>query len=421
MSETPDGGTKEALQYWGYLFEDRCGTDVLHRLLRGIAGFITATIEPSDSPDLTPTQLSHFYRSVNGDYDALFLGTPPSSIAYIYKSLGCLHSLQPSPNSNGYSEPYIPALKPQGFVTWQTLQLLLAPEAHVPFLQEAVRKGDITDPKTGATFPKLLPKESFPTKPDQPMIKWYEGVSERLRKEAEKESVTGRASDAEEHSQRVDRYSSEISNNGSVDERTDAASYFANPLYRNHEGRPGIVRRWSKNPKPPRSPRILERSKVVAMTVGNTVRNVWSPHLWNGHGNSHSHNHNDHRRHSSLPGGHHHSEHDETEYNDGDDGPTPTAHHARHSPHRQSSQLRQTSHIDHHRSYSSTSSESEPRSPRHHARTIRHRRSHDPPPSPRDYFPPYDPAQGRRFSAVDYSGSGSSGAADYARPAYAQA
>ena len=41
MTEPVDTEKKEAYQYWGYLFKsDKCGTDLLNRLLVGIAGFI---------------------------------------------------------------------------------------------------------------------------------------------------------------------------------------------------------------------------------------------------------------------------------------------------------------------------------------------------------------------------------------------
>ena len=72
--------------------------------------------EPSDNPDLTPNQLAHFYRELHGNYDQLFLGTPSESIAFIYKSLGCLHSLQPLPHSTAFTDPTVPALKTEGWI-----------------------------------------------------------------------------------------------------------------------------------------------------------------------------------------------------------------------------------------------------------------------------------------------------------------
>ncbi|KAG9543336.1 hypothetical protein KCU84_g22528, partial [Aureobasidium melanogenum] len=103
---------KEAYQYWGYLFrQDRTGTDMLKNLLRGIHKTIITTFEPSESPDVTPSQMAQFYRAVNGNYDPLFLSTPPSTIAFIYKNLGCLHSLQPPAHlGDRYADPVVPSL-----------------------------------------------------------------------------------------------------------------------------------------------------------------------------------------------------------------------------------------------------------------------------------------------------------------------
>src|SRR5262245_54932226 len=85
------------------------------------------SFEPGESPDLTPTQIAAFYRAVGGNYDVLFVETPPTSISFIYRSLGAFHSLQPAPDDDGYGNPTIPALNKRGFVTWQTIQLLLGP------------------------------------------------------------------------------------------------------------------------------------------------------------------------------------------------------------------------------------------------------------------------------------------------------
>ena len=156
---------------------------------------------PSESFDLLPAQLASFYATVGGDYDPLFVGTPPASIAFIYKSLGCRHSLQPATTDDDFATPSVPALKPKGFVTWQTIQILLCPEEHMPFIQNAVSRFDIKDPETGQLFPKLLPAECFPSKPDEQMVAWYEAVSERLMKEAQMEQERQDAKDGKRFSQ----------------------------------------------------------------------------------------------------------------------------------------------------------------------------------------------------------------------------
>jgi hypothetical protein len=69
----------------------------------------------------------------------------------------------------------------------------------VPFLQEAVRKFDIVHPITGEIFPKVLPREAFPERPSEEMTKWYNGVSEKLEKEAEAEQEGSGLEQPREH------------------------------------------------------------------------------------------------------------------------------------------------------------------------------------------------------------------------------
>ncbi|ORY04570.1 hypothetical protein BCR34DRAFT_55820 [Clohesyomyces aquaticus] len=374
-----DAAHQEALDYWGYLIkDDKCGTDTLDRLLHGIADVISTEFEPTDSPDLTPSQLSAFYRHVGGNYDVLFIDTPPSSIAFIYRSLGAFHSLQPGPDDDGYVTPTIPALKKRGFVTWQTIQLLLGPEEHVPFLQRAVELFDVVDPKTRTSFPKILPKECFPDRPDDAMEAWYQGVAERLKREAEedaleKENVTHVRVEVDSPGPGLGpgpRNSSDMSGEGSADDRHGAFKYFEDPLYRKERQRPTFVRRFSKAAP---MQYVEDRGRLVAQTV----RHMWNPFK-------------DRRR--NVPG-----RYEDDSYSDEDATPiappipvpvaVPLYSHKRPHPPRRESSL------------SSTDSESDhDRSPARHRdpAPLRHRRSHEPATSPREYFPPaYD---ARRYS-----------------------
>jgi hypothetical protein len=95
----------------------------------------------------------------------------------MYNTLGCFHSLQPT--SNPFEPPSIPALLPAGFVEWQRLQLLLCPGEHVPFMQEAVRRYDVPKPD-GGIFPKYIPRDAFPDRPDENMEQWHQMVTRRL-------------------------------------------------------------------------------------------------------------------------------------------------------------------------------------------------------------------------------------------------
>jgi len=99
----------------------------------------------------------------------------------MYKILGCFHNLQHT--SNPFEFPSIPCLTPDGFVRWQTIQLLLCPDDHVPFLQRAVRVYDVPQ-ADGGTFPKHIPPECFPTRPDEEMDKWHKNVTGKLNQDS---------------------------------------------------------------------------------------------------------------------------------------------------------------------------------------------------------------------------------------------
>lgn len=306
--------------------------------------------EPSESPDLTPSQIAAWYRDVGGNYDLLFKDTPPSSIAFIYRSLGAFHSLQPAPSDDGYSSPAVPALKKQGFVTWQTIQLLLGPEEHVPFLQRAVEQYDVVDPDTGNIFPKILPKECFPDKPDDAMEIWYEGVAARLKKEADDEAAHARIP-ADPHP---------TDDGSSADERNGAFKYFEDPMYRKARPRPGFMRHVSKQQA------INPNDDSRGSTVTQRVRHMLNP--FNG-------------RKKSMPG-----RYESDSLSDEDRTPIASQPPAmpRYGLHKRPHPQRRAS------SLSTTDSEDDEGRPPSRRRTpdLRERRSHEPM-APREYFPTY--------------------------------
>ncbi|KAL4791360.1 major facilitator superfamily domain-containing protein [Aspergillus venezuelensis] len=164
-------------EFWGALINpDKSPSSLLEQLCLGIAQVMT-TFDNYAIPDLTPERLAAFYRKVGGNYDVLFLDTKPSALSFIYQRLGCFHSIQPS--ADPYKPPSIPALQPHGFVRWQTIQLLLDPDEHVSYLQNAVERWDIFSPN-GSLFPKSIPREAFPAEPDPEMIQWHEAVSQKF-------------------------------------------------------------------------------------------------------------------------------------------------------------------------------------------------------------------------------------------------
>ncbi|KAL2004151.1 hypothetical protein VTN02DRAFT_6248 [Thermoascus thermophilus] len=170
--------------YWGTLIRpDKSPAPLLELLCLGIAQLMPTLDPTSGNPELTPEKLATFYRAVGGNYDTLFLHTKSHALSFIYQSLGCFHTLQPT--TNAFEPPSIPALLPSGFVRWQTIQLLLCPDEHAQFLQKAVSQWDVPNPN-GGFFPKVIPREAFPAIPDPEMVEWHENVTQQLEREYQK-------------------------------------------------------------------------------------------------------------------------------------------------------------------------------------------------------------------------------------------
>ncbi|KAI2469805.1 hypothetical protein F4781DRAFT_206071 [Annulohypoxylon bovei var. microspora] len=169
--------------YYGYLFhKDKSQTYVLDALLRAIGHYISANIGDENVHELTPKKLAAFYRAVGGDYDQLFSHCPYKSISYIWQALGVEHTLQPTDNS--YEAPSIPALTLRGFVRWETIQILLEPQEHAPFIQFAVRNWALVNPDNGKPFPVDLPRDAFPAQCDPEIDAWHKECAKKLREEA---------------------------------------------------------------------------------------------------------------------------------------------------------------------------------------------------------------------------------------------
>ncbi|SPJ71535.1 uncharacterized protein FTOL_01263 [Fusarium torulosum] len=167
---------------YSYMYEkDKSPSKLLDALLRAISCYITLEIGDKTVCHLTPQKLAAFYKAVGGDYDSLF-EMPHESISYIWQVTGCQHTLQPT--DDDFEPPSIPALTPRGFSRWESLEILLGPEEHVPFLQFAVKNWQLKHPETGQTFPPDLPPTVFPTQADAEVDRWHKSCAEKLRKEA---------------------------------------------------------------------------------------------------------------------------------------------------------------------------------------------------------------------------------------------
>lgn len=172
----------DSKDFYGYLYEaNKNPTKVLHALLHAIALYIAHNIGDKRDQTLSPTKLAAFYKAVGGDYDRLFLNVSSESISFIWQVFGCLYVHQST--NNQYEAPTTPSLTVTGFVRWQSLQILLGPEEHVPYIIFAVKNWDLKDPDTGESFPKDIPATAFPNAPDSEITAWYAAGGEKLRKE----------------------------------------------------------------------------------------------------------------------------------------------------------------------------------------------------------------------------------------------
>lgn len=154
---------------------------------------------------------------------------------------------------------------------------MLGPAEHVPFIQNALQVFDVRDPDTDVPFPKYIPSSAFPSVPDPVMTKWHTDVSDRLRRDA-REASTGNARPRSSDSTTTDEGTA-IS-----DEHNDAAGFFANPLYKNKDGRPVIVTQLSKAPS-----KMLAGGKSMALNVFQGGKMIVSPNLFGGPSRKKSH------------------------------------------------------------------------------------------------------------------------------------
>ncbi|KAF5027690.1 hypothetical protein F66182_174 [Fusarium sp. NRRL 66182] len=165
-----------------YMYEkDKSPSKLLDALLRAISRHIILEIGDKTICNLTPGKMAAFYKAVGGDYDSLF-EMPHESISYIWQVTGCQHTLQPT--DDDFEPPSIPALTPRGFSRWESLEILLGPEEHVPFLQFAVKNWQLKHPETGQEFPPDLPKTVFPAQADAEVDRWHKSCADKLKKEA---------------------------------------------------------------------------------------------------------------------------------------------------------------------------------------------------------------------------------------------
>jgi hypothetical protein len=234
-------------------------------------------------------------------------------------------------------------------------------------------------------FPKVLPKQCFPDKPDDAMETWYEGVAARLKREAEEEATRARLAAAP-----GPRVAPETARDGgsSADERTGAFKYFEDPMYRKARPRPGFMRHVSKQQA------IYPMDDRGGKAVTSRVRHMVNP--FNG-------------RNKGMPG-----RYESDSYSDEDATPLAAnpppmpryANHKRPHPPRREGSL------------PTTDSDDDDGRPPSRRRTpdLRHRRPHEPDVS-RDYFPTHAEAH-RHSSGQHYPNSRPTSNASSPQPVY---
>ena len=149
---------------------------------------------------LPPRKANHHLISL---HIALFVDMPPQSISYIWQATGCQHTLQPR-EGDDFAPPSIPALTAKGFVRWESIEILLGPVEHVPFMQFAVKHWDLRNPDDGTPFPPDLPATVFPSQPDRQIDEWHKQCAVKLRSK----------------SAARDEYGSSAGDSGSKDEKS---------------------------------------------------------------------------------------------------------------------------------------------------------------------------------------------------------
>ncbi|KAL9008549.1 MAG: hypothetical protein Q9173_006339 [Seirophora scorigena] len=288
-------------EYWGYLIEsDKSPSLIFEQLLLGIANYIVRVqsqavscdqriktdgpirwqnrhVAPWNIDSLTPPKLAAFYRLLGGDYDPLFLETPHPSLSFIYQSLGCFHTLQQE--KSPYKAPSVPALTPQGFVRWQTVQVLLEPDEHVSFLQNAVKRLEIINPANGTLFPSRLPREALPSRCDPEMVQWHEGVARKLMLDSR--ALENRRLPASKHPEFGDSTTIRSVPSSIEDPGTETARYFTHPRPRPPFRPPPSIKLPQAIDAPPSSttdvppPWDLERRPSSASDVPSAAASSW--------------------------------------------------------------------------------------------------------------------------------------------------
>ncbi|KAL3958471.1 hypothetical protein ACCO45_006633 [Purpureocillium lilacinum] len=315
MSTSGSDATPGAALQYSYMFEtNNAPTKQLDALLRAIARHIILEIGDRQDAQLTPTKLAAFYKAVGGDYDSLFIDMTHPSIAYVWQ--------------RRLRTPSIPALTFRGFSRWESLEILLGPEEHVPFLQYAVKNWALKHPDTGEDFPPELPATVFPTQPNVEVDRWHKSCADRLKSEAAssaEEGTTPKPSPAAE--QPPPRFTyvhvNPFQPTSSPRPRATENDYFGRPMSYTHVpmGRHASTRRSDRSPRREETAEDRARRKSFSDYTSEPLHPDMPPHAY-----SSTYLDPGFKRPTEQPRRHSHPRHQSSESSDGEPMPEPINH-----------------------------------------------------------------------------------------------
>lgn len=154
-------------------------------LFKGIAGYMIALLEPTNSCVVTLDKLMQFYMTFpagpeeekhDQDYWLRFFNTRnPRVLSELFCALNVEHHLVPTKTS---LVPTVPGLTPRGFEVWMFTQLMTAPHREWIRLSKVLDQWTLFD-QGRVEMPKLIPRECFPPTEDRQIFTgWWQAVQE---------------------------------------------------------------------------------------------------------------------------------------------------------------------------------------------------------------------------------------------------
>ncbi|KAI5788209.1 hypothetical protein FPQ18DRAFT_55318 [Pyronema domesticum] len=145
---------------------------MLKALLRSIAEYIIHVMQPKDTYVVTIGKLVDFYaqfavQQEPVDWTTFFHGRSPKTLSDMFLDMNIEHHLIQSRHGMAPTEP---AMTVAGFENWMMTLLMTDPSREHERLCKIISQCTLYDRARACEFPKLLPRECFPTKPDHQIV-----------------------------------------------------------------------------------------------------------------------------------------------------------------------------------------------------------------------------------------------------------